>query len=192
MKKIIIFVTLLFVVFFVSCNQEKNTKPTVATATDSLSSCFEEIASFTIAVKPQSGNLYERLKKSGDFYLINYAIIGNAKNEKTVYGYKRVHICKIKKTSESWKLNKFILSKGGHFLTIEDIVSLYEQVGPQIPIYTWIMTGDYYSQSSACIHLLDHPGDAKGFGECLIFSTPEANYRWRENVFSIVYWDDPK
>lgn len=185
------------VVFFSSCKngkeeQPKNVKEKVLTVYEALDTCFTEFASFSIRVDSIAPVSLERKKPKNHFYFVYPGTDAAAKEEKTAYGYKRVHIYQLKYDMKSWELYAFMKNHNGQAMTIKDMVSLHQQCDGQLPVLAWILGGDYYvTEWVAAMQFLNHdPEVYEGpYGEFIPLGSSD-KIKWRAKVFYITYWDE--
>lgn len=197
MKTIRLFFATFFVLILViisSCERKSGHKngetPKALTEKEALDTCFQEIASFQILVNKENKFSLERVSQTNAFYGVADLYLDSlSKTEKTVYDYKVVHICLLKNNLPAWKICLFIKNHG-NFLTVQDMMALYEQNRFEIPPYTWIMGGDFINDIPA-MYFIDNYKKTKEYprGTFIGFDAEDKEFEYLANCFAVAYWE---
>jgi len=205
-KKLTFPIILLLICLLVACNYQKKNGKSSDTAKKELSvvaaidTCFTKLAEVPIFIDTnREFSYYDFTDKNAHFYaLVNTKDIIEHKNEptkktwnnddwdslssqKTKGGFKKISIYRLNHPLNGDQLNQFVKNKKGSFLTLRDMSVLYEQAYDKLPLYVWILGGDYTAKDIPFLHLLD----SKVF---LFQAFPsDKDYKWKKGI-AIAYY----
>lgn len=198
---LVVIIVIIIAVFFSACqsksghkNENEDVKSVkILTDKEALDTCFQEIAKFEILTNKSNKFTLARLEAQNCFYEYSANYLDSlSKTEEPVYAYKMVHICLLKADMPASKLNQFI-NNNGQFLTLQDMLALYEQNRFDIPPYIWTLGGNFVDYIPA-MSFLDNPEKKKEFprGQFLVFSNKVDHqyYKYKANYFAVAYWEN--
>lgn len=198
------FAIILLGVFFSACNngsKKDEYQKKELTASEALDTCFMKIAELQIFVDSNRKFSSLEFNKQPGRLLICYAPCALASkkeqdfimdslssHQKTKNGFKKISIYRLRRNLTSDEIKSFIQSKNAYSVTVKDLFLLFEQNANKLPIYTWILGGDFNSKLTPHLYVFDK--STLSPTSCFTFAVfeTEKDYKWKAPEVAVAYY----